>query len=128
MADTSNTRWSDKQRKKLLARLIKPELTPENIGRIIIFALILVLLYVLVFGDYGMWRINALQKEIVAQQGQIDQLKAERDSLEQERWRLINDPKYIEKVAREKYGMKKDGEVVYKFHDTPKKPDVPGDN
>ena len=51
------------------------------------------------------------------QQHEIELLKAEQDSLKNERWRLLNDPDYIEKLAREKYGMQRDDETVYKFYD-----------
>lgn len=122
MADSPNPRWTDKQRRKLLERIVRPELTPESIGQMVIIVLIGILIYVLLFGDYGVWRIRAMQKEIERQQQEIEQLKAEQDSLQQERWRLINDPEYIEKLAREKYGMQKDDEVVYKFPEAEKSP------
>jgi len=45
-------------------------------------------------------RINDLEKETIV-------LTAERE-------RLIKDPSYFEKVARERMGLIKDGEVIYK--------------
>ncbi len=117
MADSSNTQWTDKQRKKLLERIVRPELSPGNIGRAGIVILIGALFYVLLFGDYGIWRIKSMQKEIERQNHEIELLQAAQDSLRQERWQLINDPEYVEKIAREQYGMQKEGEVVYKFYD-----------
>ncbi|MEC7225397.1 MAG: septum formation initiator family protein [Candidatus Latescibacterota bacterium] len=46
-------------------------------------------------------------------QAQVAHLEAERDSLKNMLWRLENDMGYVEKVAREEYGMSKKGERVY---------------
>ena len=46
-------------------------------------------------------------------QAQVAHLQAERDSLKNMLWRLENDMGYVEKVAREEYGMSKKGERVY---------------
>lgn len=113
----SEERWTEQNRQKLLERLVRPELTPESIGRTVIIVFIGVLVYILLFGDYGVWRIKALQRELERQQTEIAHLQAVQDSLQQERQRLINDPDYIEKIAREKYGMQKENETVYKFYD-----------
>ncbi len=117
MADSKKSPWTDKQRQKLLDKIVRPELSPENLGRIVILIVIGLLVYILIFGDYGVWRINAQQKEIERQNREIELLKAEQDSLRQVRWKLLNDPDYIETKAREEYGMQKEGEVVYKFYD-----------
>ena len=45
----------------------------------------------------------------------ITALIDERDRLEEERNMLIEDPVYLEKVAREKMGLIREGEVVYKI-------------
>ncbi len=46
---------------------------------------------------------------------EIDELSAKKARLDSERTRLLNDPAYIEKIARETYNMKKKGEKVYKI-------------
>ena len=44
---------------------------------------------------------------------EIETLEEQKTILEEEKERL-NDPEYIEKIAREKYGMAKEGEDVYR--------------
>lgn len=46
---------------------------------------------------------------------QIQQLKKENISLHEEKNRLETDPVYLEKVGREKMGIVKEGEVMYKI-------------
>ena len=45
----------------------------------------------------------------------IERLKVENEELKEEKRRLEEDPVYLEKVAREKLGIVKEGEVVYKI-------------
>ena len=47
----------------------------------------------------------------------MTQLKAVNDSLRQVLWMLENDLDFVEKVAREQYGMVKPGERVYRVRD-----------
>jgi len=49
-----------------------------------------------------------LQNEII----ELEKTKVELDSI---RNRLENDPAYLEKIAREEYNMKKEGEKVIKI-------------
>ena len=46
---------------------------------------------------------------------QIEQLQQKSAELKEERRLLENDPVYLEKVAREKMGLIRQGEVVYKI-------------
>ena len=46
---------------------------------------------------------------------EILDLKKKRDQLKEEKRMLEEDPAYLEKVAREKMGLVKEGEVVYKL-------------
>ena len=46
---------------------------------------------------------------------QIRQLKAQARNLVEEKRRLEEDPLYLEKVARDKMGLIKEGEVIYKL-------------
>ena len=45
----------------------------------------------------------------------IKQLTEENRRLAEERVRLDNDPVYLEKIAREKMGLLREGEVVYRL-------------
>lgn len=55
-------------------------------------------------------KLAAKEKEL---QVRIKQLKKDNARLQEETLRLKNDPFYIEKIAREKYGLVKKGETVY---------------
>ncbi|MFH0754163.1 MAG: septum formation initiator family protein [Candidatus Omnitrophota bacterium] len=44
----------------------------------------------------------------------IKDLEASNVKMNEERDRLMNDPEYFEKIARERMGLIKDGEVIYK--------------
>jgi len=46
---------------------------------------------------------------------QIEVLKAKKAKLEEEKRLLESDPLYLEKVAREKMGLIREGEVVYEI-------------
>ncbi len=69
----------------------------------------------LLSGDQGLmtfyrtWRqMQDLRKELTESQKTIDSLKVEID-------RLRNDTAHIERIAREKYGMARENEKMYKF-------------
>lgn len=61
-------------------------------------------------------RVQLLEKETLA-------LKAQNDSLAQENLRLKTDPETAEKAAREKFGLTKEDETVFRF--VPAKEDEP---
>jgi len=70
-------------------------------------------------GDFGfvrIWNLHEKKKELELEskklQVQILDLQMEKDKLK-------NDKAYIEKMAREKLGMVKEGEKVYRFVPTP---------
>ena len=76
---------------------------------------------VLAFGgsDDGLFRLWQKRQELAEAETRIGRLQAENDSLWQVLWRLENDPAYVEKVAREEYGMVKEGERVYRLRTEP---------
>ena len=102
-------------------RNIQPERLLKKIGKsaaknkkrtIILIALFILVLYLL-FDNKGIIKRLTLESE---HREWIEKLKA--DSLETIRLQeqikaLEGDKKTIEKVAREKYGMKREGETVY---------------
>jgi len=73
---------------------------------------ILVLLFV--FADRGTWKFYQDYKERNALQQEIELLKTKRDRLQKEKDKLEHDMQYIEKIAREKYNMRKKDEKVFK--------------
>lgn len=75
--------------------------------------------YIFVFGDYGGYRIWKQKREIAQLEGTIRHLRFEQEQLKKEVDLLRNDPEYIEKIAREDYGMIKEGEIIYKIVTSP---------
>ncbi len=67
-----------------------------------------------VFGNHGILHRIRLQHRKEELEMQIQAGEAEKKSLEQESRRLDSDKAEIEKVAREKHNMSREGEQVYR--------------
>lgn len=76
-------------------------------------ALIVGLIAYIALGNRALWTMGDKRQAVEDLQAQVAYLQAERDSLKNVLWRLENDMSYVEKVAREEYGMSKKGERVY---------------
>ena len=74
------------------------------------------LLLFLMFGSHGIVQRIRLQNQKAELEAKIKQAEAETRSLQAESKAIEGDKKAIEKVAREKYGMVRDGETVYKVN------------
>jgi len=66
-------------------------------------------------GEYSWFDLKTLRTEGDAANAAIAQLRVEADSLRAEVTALGEDPLVIERVARERYGMIRDGETLYRF-------------
>lgn len=64
---------------------------------------------------YSIWTRIELQMQKDRLKEQSQQLKQETAVLKQQINDLENDPLLLERIARERYGMKKEGETVYKI-------------
>jgi len=78
-------------------------------------AILAIALVVLTFGNQGFLDMYRLRGEDKAREREIAAARAEIDSLKAEIERLKNDTAYIEKIAREKFGMARKGEKIFKF-------------
>jgi len=83
--------------------------------RFIIIGFILWFLYLFLGGQYGLVKITTLYTKIKQTDGKIDRLIAEQVVLTKKCERLKGDLFTVEQIAREKLGMLKDGEVVYRI-------------
>tara|TARA_B100000029_G_C17601146_1_gene965798 strand:- start:4109 stop:4480 length:372 start_codon:yes stop_codon:yes gene_type:complete len=72
------------------------------------------LLIIFIFGDHGLFQLYKLKRERAQIQEHISQLRESREKLIAEKNRLENDLEYIEKLARERFRMAKQGEKVFK--------------
>lgn len=66
-------------------------------------------------GDYGFVRIYRLHQKEAQFQIHYKQMQADILQLQQEKNFLENDPFIIEKLARERYGLSRPDEKVYRF-------------
>ena len=70
-------------------------------------------------GEYGTTHLLELKADIAREQEQVGRLKVVVDSLEKEVKAIRTDKRVQERVAREQFGMIKDGEYLFRI--------VPGD-
>jgi cell division protein FtsB len=84
----------------------------KKAGRWIVLAIVLVLVFLSLSGNTALLRVRRETRSLKAQ---IQKLNYLADSLSNEISKLKSDTAYIEKTAREKLGMAKKGETVYKF-------------
>ena len=83
----------------------------------LVFLIGLSLVIVFVFGDHGLLKLYKIKNERKLIQNKITNLRAERETLKNEKNKIENDLNYIEKIAREKYKMVKPGEKIFKVID-----------
>ncbi|MFN3135333.1 MAG: FtsB family cell division protein [Candidatus Kryptonium sp.] len=83
---------------------------PINI--IFVGTLIALLLY-LIFAEKGLMKRARVEIELNRLKKKIEIMEKENASLKQKIHKLETNPEEIERIAREKYGMAKEGEEVY---------------
>jgi len=79
------------------------------------FWLFIVAIFVLVVFLPSYTMMQDLKQKNLDYERQIEVLKAKKAKLEEEKRLLESDPLYLEKVAREKMGLIREGEVVYEI-------------
>ena len=75
----------------------------------------LVLVYLFVCGNRGLFRLYQLHQDKTSLTQQISQLQSEVLNYQNEYKRFNQDPAAIEKRAREELNLVKPGEMVYRF-------------
>jgi cell division protein FtsB len=68
-----------------------------------------------IFNELGVPRYRALSRELVRVEEENERLAREVKDLKQETELLRNDPRAIERLARDELGMVREGEVVFQF-------------
>ena len=116
------------RRKKKFYRLLEVDLLDrlkketvqrkKSIKRFLFLLLAVFVVYSFLSGPYGFLRLVSLFKEKQEVKLEIKELEAEIMDMEQRKERLENDSFYLEKEAREKLGMARKDEKIYKFVDT----------
>lgn len=85
----------------------------SNPVNIIFNGILIALLLHLTFAEKGLVKRIKLEIESKKLKKKIETIEKENDSLKQKIYKLEINPKEIERIAREKYGMAKEGEEVY---------------
>ena len=86
----------------------------RNKSFVLTISIVFLMCSFMTFGTKGLLKRYSLESEKKALLEKLDQARKEEQKLRDESAALDNDPKMIEKTAREKYGMVKQGETVYK--------------
>lgn len=97
-------------------------------GRIILFAMLIFLVFGLVYSGRNLLKIRELSHLKQEEQRALEENLRKRSELQKEVNRLLNDSLYIEEIARREYGMLKAGEepLLISLPDTTKgKKNVP---
>jgi len=82
--------------------------------------------YALFGGEYTLLDVREIhQRALVADTG-LEALRAQADSLRNRVEALERDPRTLEALARERFGMIRDGEVLYRFAEPEEGPLPPG--
>lgn len=77
----------------------------------------IVLVWFSFFDTYSIWTRVELNQQKAELKEQKERLKSETEVLKQKIEHLETDPFLLERIAREEYGMKKEGETVYKIRE-----------
>jgi cell division protein FtsB len=87
----------------------------KRIGKLVATSIILIILIAALLGKQGLISLYKNHTKFKAQSEEINKSNQIIDSLKNEIAHLKNDTGYIEKIAREKLGMARKNEKVYKF-------------
>ena len=91
-----------------------------RLSRFVLPALIaLAVYYVLFGGEYSLFEVRRARSEVAVVQTRLDSLTQVNDSLRARADSLQNDLATLERLAREQYGMIRDGEMLYRFTEPP---------
>jgi len=84
---------------------------------LIVGALLLAAYFAIFGGEYSIFELKKLEGLELARAAELAKTRAEIDSLRQVAERLRTDAEAIERVARERYGMIREGEILYRFRE-----------
>ena len=81
----------------------------------VVGALGFLLWFALQGGEYGTTDLFALRRQEADERGQVARLRAVVDSLQRAAQAIEHDPRTQERVARERFGMIRRGELLYRL-------------
>jgi len=88
----------------------------NKVAKIFVSGLLAVAVYYTVFGgEYSLFELRARRADLERERVALVELQAQIDSLVAWSDSLRNDPQTLERVARERFGMIREGETLYRF-------------
>lgn len=105
-----------KKNRKIRKKQSRRSNTPQKYGKVLLSLLIVgAVVALFVAGPRNIFQYYRSKQDKSRLQREIKELKLKKARLDSELTLLAKDPDYLEKLAREKYNMKKKGEKVYKI-------------
>ena len=96
----------------------------EKLERALVPGLLLATVYYAVFGgEYSVFELRAARGALEEERAALVDVLIEIDSLEAWADSLENDAVTIERIAREEFGMIREGETLYRFAETTRAPE-----
>lgn len=87
-----------------------------KLTRAIVPGLVLIAAYYALFGgEYSLLELRSARAAVVAERSELTHLEQQLDSLSAWADSLRNDPVTLERIAREQFGMIREGETLYRF-------------
>lgn len=87
-----------------------------RLKKLVLPGLLVAALYFAVFGgEYSAFELRDTRAALAEERARVAELRRKVDSLEAWADSLENDPATLERLARERYGMIRDGETLYRF-------------
>jgi cell division protein FtsB len=101
---------------------LSPRLVPRLLRSAVVTA---AAYYALWGGTYSAFDLRRLREAQAEEQAKLGAAKSRVDSLQALAARLESDPATLERVARERFGMIRDGELLYRFVEVDPPPSAP---
>ncbi|KXK57891.1 MAG: septum formation initiator family protein [Chlorobi bacterium] len=95
-------------------RRFRPKPLTMRRRTLLVLAVALPVLAIAMFGSRGIFRRLQLESQAADTRQQLYLERAKSDSLRHEISRYANDTATIERLARERYGMVRSGEIIYR--------------
>jgi len=87
----------------------------KRIRQFAFLAVLILVAVVFISGSRGTFQLYKFSKQKQDLENEIETLETEKIKLDNMKSKIESDPQYIEKIAREKYKMKKKEEKVYEI-------------
>ncbi len=81
--------------------------------------------YALFGGEYTLLDLKGIHHRTAAAQDALEELRTETAGLRERVESLEGDPRVLETLARERFGMIREGEILYRFAEVDEVPDRP---